>query len=447
MKDLLTSPTRIVPFALTLAATACEAAPPNPPASQTQIEDSAGIHIVENARPETGSLLGWQVSHEPAISIGTVEGGEDFQLHQVGDALKLPDGRIVVANAGSHQLLVFDEAGNYLEAWGQRGEGPGDFSTVQGSDGVSTSVFWMERWPGDSLAVCSGSGQALNNVVSVWDTRGRHGRTLNLTRINRSSCHDVLAEGAILAARRVEGPSALPEKGMNRSQLEFSILAGDGSPLGALGRHPGGEIFWYFENHMGDGTGLGLYDPPFQKTLRWAAWGEFVVLAPTDRYELKAYRHDGSLARIVRRENDARSPTQADLESYLWVREYNTPVDGDRALLDGVRPRGPRAGIRRDAAGPGHPPDRRRLHPRQGAGQTGGGVCTALGTGQAFGPDGERGRGSAVLQEAGREGVRCGSERPIRGWFFTKRSVGYERHRSVGTHQGHRSHCQAMARA
>ena len=205
MKDLLTSPTRIVPFALTLAATACEAAPPNPPASQTQIEDSAGIHIVENARPETGSLLGWQVSHEPAISIGTVEGGEDFQLHQVGDALKLPDGRIVVANAGSHQLLVFDEAGNYLEAWGQRGEGPGDFSTVQGSDGVSTSVFWMERWPGDSLAVCSGSGQALNNVVSVWDTRGRHGRTLNLTRINRSSCHDVLAEGAILAARRVEG--------------------------------------------------------------------------------------------------------------------------------------------------------------------------------------------------------------------------------------------------
>ena len=59
MKDLLTSPTRIVPFALTLAATACEAAPPNPPASQTQIEDSDGIHIVENARPETGSLLGW----------------------------------------------------------------------------------------------------------------------------------------------------------------------------------------------------------------------------------------------------------------------------------------------------------------------------------------------------------------------------------------------------
>ncbi len=368
--------TRILPFSLTLAATACEPAQPGPPPSQTQTEDSAGILIVENARPETGSRLGWQISQEPAISIGTVAGGEDFQLHQVGDALRLPDGRIVVANAGSHQLLVFDEAGKYLQAWGQRGEGPGDFSTIQGSDGLSPSVFWMERWPGDSLAVCSGSRQAINNVVSVWDTRGHHGRTLYLTRLDRSKCHDVLPGGAILASRRVGNPSALPEKGMNRSQHDFSVLAGDGSPLGALGRHPGGEIFWYFEDHMGDGTGMGLYDPPFQKTLRWAAWGEFVVLAPTDRYELRAYRHDGSVARIVRRANDVRSPTQSDVESYreanapraeygthyqkrynasidafllpesfpaftaievdalgyLWVREYNPPGDEDRAL-------------------------------------------------------------------------------------------------------------------
>lgn len=376
--------TRSLPFAMALAATACEAAPPDPPPSQTQIRDSAGIIIIENARPETGSRLGWQVSREPAISIGNVAGREDYQLHRVGDALRLPDSRIVVANAGSHQLLVFDEAGNHLQAWGQRGEGPGDFSTIQGSDGLSPSAFWMERWPGDSLAVCSGIGQALHNVVSVWDARGRHGRTLNLTRLNRSSCRDVLAGGAILASRQVGSPSALPEKGINRRLHDFSILDGDGSLLGALGRHPGGEIFWHFEDHMGDGTGMGLYGPPFQKTLRWAGWGDLVVLAPTDRYELRAYRHDGSLARIVRRENDARTPAQADLESYreanaprseeaiqllkqynatvdafplpesfpaftaievdalgyLWVRDYNPPGDDDRALWTVFDPEG-----------------------------------------------------------------------------------------------------------
>ena len=225
-----------------VTATACDPAPPDSPPSQTQTRDSAGILIVENPSPAPGSRLEWQVSLEPTVSIGTIAGGDDFQLHHVGDALRLPDGRIVVANAGSHQLLVFDEAGSYLEAWGRRGEGPGDFRNLRGSDGLSPSAFWIEPWPGDSLAVCSGIGQDLTNVVSVWDTRGRHGRTLNLTRTNRSSCRDVLAGGAILASRRVGSPTALPEKGINRSQQDFFILAGDGSPLGALGRHPGAEI-------------------------------------------------------------------------------------------------------------------------------------------------------------------------------------------------------------
>ena len=115
--------------------------------------------------------------------------------------------------------------------------------------------------------------------------------------------------------------------------------------------------------------------PPFQKSLVWAVWGELVVVAATERYELKAYRQDGSLTRIVRRQNDVRSPTQADLDGYraaeapageptnfarnrlaawnafplaesfpaisaievdlldnLWVREYSLPGEEGRAL-------------------------------------------------------------------------------------------------------------------
>jgi len=117
----------------------------------------------------------------------------------------------------------------------------------------------------------------------------------------------------------------------------------------------------------------------------WSAWGELVVVAPTDRYELRAYRQDGSLARIVRRGNDVRSPVQADLDSYLavhrryaeqwppdagrlfeaaldaltipgsfpafsaievdllgylWVREYNLPGEEDRALWTVFDPEG-----------------------------------------------------------------------------------------------------------
>ena len=96
-------------------------------APQHQIRDSAGTRIIENRRPADGSRLGWEIGTQPTVSIGSVEGTEAFQLHRVDDALKLDDGRLVVANGGSHQLLVFDEAGNYQTAWGQKGEGPGDF--------------------------------------------------------------------------------------------------------------------------------------------------------------------------------------------------------------------------------------------------------------------------------------------------------------------------------
>ena len=369
---------------IAVASAGCES-PPGGEAAQdanvaprTTIEDSAGVQVVENPRPEAGSRLGWRVGIEPAVSIGTARGDDDFQFHRVDDALRLPDGRIVVANAGSHQLLIFNATGDYLEAWGQRGQGPGDFGGNWGSDGLVWSLFWIERWQGDSLAVCHGAGQTSGNVFSVWDHQGNHGRTVRLDRVSDiTRCRDLTASGAILGSRRVDTrASPAPEKGMSRDHQDFVLLAGDGSRLAALGRHPGAEIFWYFEDHFGDGTGMGLYDPPFQKTLRWAAWGEFVVLAPTDRYELRAYRSDGSLARIVRRENRVRSPTQADVESYreswmptgeaaarlmdrynatvdafplpesfpafmaievdapgyLWVREYNRPEDGDRAL-------------------------------------------------------------------------------------------------------------------
>ena len=384
----------ILPLALALAAAGCEAAPggevaTDAEASGTQIQDSAGILIVANARPADGSRLGWQVGSEPLISIGTVEGEGDFQLHQVDDALKLRDGRIAVANGGSYQLLVFDEAGRYLAAWGRRGQGPGDFGGSWGTNGLGPAqLFWMEHWPGDSLAVCHGVTTAdAKQFVSIWDTQGNFGRRLSLARDGRvPRCLEALPGGGILALRWTPVPALDQEKGLSRqADVELFVVAGDGSPRGSLGLHPGAENFWHWENHRGDGTGFFIPNPPFQKSLVWSAWGELVLVAPTERYELRAYRHDGSLARIVRRENDVRSPTEADLEGYradrrrdaerwptdpgrlylaaldalplpesfpafsaievdllgyLWVREYNLRGEEDRALWTVFDPEG-----------------------------------------------------------------------------------------------------------
>ena len=81
---------------------------------------------------------------------------------------------------------------------------------------------------------------------------------------------DVLRNGSILASRSPEW-SGYPPTGIHRYDMEFALLEGDGSPRANLGTHPGAEEF---------------------------------------------YGADGSLARIVRRDHDARAPAQVDLDAY-----------------------------------------------------------------------------------------------------------------------------------
>ena len=80
----------------------------------TVTRDSAGIRIIENAKPPEGSRV-WQVPPGPAVTIGDREGEDPYMLYQVWDAMKLADGRIVVANSGDGQLRVSDASGTHME--------------------------------------------------------------------------------------------------------------------------------------------------------------------------------------------------------------------------------------------------------------------------------------------------------------------------------------------
>ena len=198
---------------------------------------------------------------------------------------------------------------------------------------------------------------------------------------------DVLPGRGILAIHWTPVPALDHEKGLSR-QVDRGTVRRSGRRFSpGLARFPSlvPRTSGIGKNHRGDGTGFFIPNPPFQKSLVWSAWGELVLVAPTERYELRAYRHDGSLVRIVRRENDVRSPTEADLDSYradrrrdaerwppdarrlflaaldalplpesfpaisaievdllgnLWVREYNLPGQDDRAVWTVFDPEG-----------------------------------------------------------------------------------------------------------
>ena len=95
-------------------------------APQYGLRDSAGIRIAENPRPAPESRLGWTVSPEPLISIGTPEGDSTFQLpDRVSDATRLPDGSVVVANGGSPRAAGLRRGGEPSRFMGRQGRGAG----------------------------------------------------------------------------------------------------------------------------------------------------------------------------------------------------------------------------------------------------------------------------------------------------------------------------------
>ena len=98
---------------------------------QKYYSGSAGVRIVDNARPADDARLPWRIGPDPVVSIGEVTGDESYMLHRANDAATLPDGRIVVANTGTNELRVFDAAGVYLTTWGRAGEGPGEFTALR----------------------------------------------------------------------------------------------------------------------------------------------------------------------------------------------------------------------------------------------------------------------------------------------------------------------------
>ena len=325
---------------LAIACTGCEPdgrdGPKGGRRPAAEVRDNTGIPIVENRAPVPGTRLGWVVGEKPVVSIGAGEASGAFHFHQVGDATRLPDGRIVVANGGSRELVVFDEDGGHLDSWAGEGDGPGEFR----------SLSMVRPWRGDSLI----AGDSQEGRASIFDLTGAHGRTMSLrgppdavTRdgavagwlegVGRGTAEPhvvvrVLPDGTLLT--RTPGGFA---RGHHRWESEYALMDADGSPRASLGGFPGVETYSEFrERENRSGRRMFAVIPlrhPFGKTTFAAAWGDLAALGDSERYEILAYRGDGSLVRIVRRDHETRVPTQAEQDEAFRER-FAGLADEDR---------------------------------------------------------------------------------------------------------------------
>ncbi|WP_419938846.1 hypothetical protein [Candidatus Palauibacter sp.] len=293
-------------------AAACRNSEEEPSALESVIRDSAGVTIVENERPTPEIRLGWRIAATPVLSIGAFEGDPAYELYQVMDATKLPDGRIVVANAGSGELRAFDGSGTHLATWGGRGEGPGEF-------GDFDAPWSVGPWSGDSIA----ASDMYARRVSIFDADGVHGRTF-LLEDPYYRLYGVLSGGRMFLGTLPSFTAGTMGTGMVRWEVEYAIAAPDGSLHAALGKYPASE--WYI---FAD-RGLAVYPQPFRHSAVACVWGDLIIIGSNDLYEIRAYTPEGAVARIVRREHGVRSPSQADVDAYL-AEQYADETEQERA--------------------------------------------------------------------------------------------------------------------
>ncbi|WP_420128181.1 hypothetical protein [Longimicrobium sp.] len=281
-------PIRIVPNLLIVFLAACGGGGDAGGGGST-VRDSAGIQIVENRGGVWGEDGGWRLSEEPTLQIGVADGDTLYQLDGVRDAVRLGDGRIVVANGGSHQLRWYGADGRHAASAGREGGGPGEFRTLR----------TLRLLPGDSvLAYDLGAFR-----LSWFGPDGRFVRSAPLQPVGEVPPRfvDRFADGSMLLSSSVRTGGETPRSGMRRDTLLWLRADAAGVPVDSLPVTPGSEASLQILTQGGRVTGMNVMAMPFMRNVHTAAAGDRYWQGITDAYEIVLRRADGTPQRIVRR--------------------------------------------------------------------------------------------------------------------------------------------------
>jgi hypothetical protein len=268
------------------------------------VRDSAGVRIVENSSPTWTSP--WRVAEEASLTIGSVEDDAGRALYQVQGALRLANGRIVIANHGTLELRFYNEAGEFVSRAGGQGGGPGEFLSVE----------WISRFGPDSLLAVD----VRNHRVSYFDTDGRFGRSVRLepnAEVPVPRALGVFADGSLLATRALFVLGArLPARAEREEQRLFRYQP-DGRSAESVGSFPGTERAVFETGRVtpaGEQEAIRLARR-FGRNTTYAAAGTRFYVADNDTYEIGVYSIDGRLTHLFRKRRSPLLVTEADLSA------------------------------------------------------------------------------------------------------------------------------------
>jgi hypothetical protein len=246
--------------------------------------DSAGIHIVLNHADTAALRTGWSISENPTLSIGGAAAPETQQIFQASGALRLADGRIVVANAGSGEIRVYNPNGELVATHGRKGEGPGEF----------TAPTLAGRFAGDSLVVFDPSPRR----ASILTPDGGYQRFYDVGTEGGGFpvAQGIMPDGGLVIGGGMffSSDGGFPT-GLVRPKSRYLIMAPDGTVRGDLGELPAAEMY-----AIRSGNAFSARAVPFARVTGYAPTASHVWIGTGDSWEVRAHTPDGALALIAR---------------------------------------------------------------------------------------------------------------------------------------------------
>jgi len=254
-----------------------------------EVQDSAGIAVVTTA-PNPGAAP-WLISKEPVITIGKVEGEQPYLFTQIWDALRTPDGRIVVVEGSAYEIRVFGREGRHLATFGGRGGGPNEFGgppwiALAGSD---TVVVWD---PGHlRISHYSLDGELLSQHIirSLLDS-------LAIRPFPNGLVWRIARDGSLLWTG--QGRARREPQRVTASTSRFVLIPPDRTGIRDLGEYADGQTS-YAER---SGGGLAGMASPFapSSTAALGPTPDHVAISDSQRWEIRFFDGLGRLRKIWR---------------------------------------------------------------------------------------------------------------------------------------------------
>jgi len=273
------------------------------------VVDSAGIEIVRSAGP----------SEPEPRRLDRVEltlDGPPTGFVEVVAAIRLADGRVAVADAGSAMVTYFRPDGTAERSFGGSGDGPGEFRILQGMGRTTADTLWVFDFSHHRFSIVAPDATVTREVTL------------------RPPPGPLLAVGAMAGGGFVLGEAwsstavaGASEPGLRRDPVAYLAYAADGALRDTVAVVPGREVVLTSEA----GRGV-MGSAPLGRTAVHAPAGHAIVVGDQVDHEVQVWSPAGQLIRIVRWEGGPLDVTRDVRDAWLSGMEASVG-EAERAPL------------------------------------------------------------------------------------------------------------------